>query len=111
MADRITRDDVMEARRSVRDELLPAVLDAGLETVAEYFWALDPVAPQVQGHYTIDELVEILEGERAWPTPGHLRGLLNEYLQRRDANPYLGEWNREGRVREELERLLEVAAA
>lgn len=111
MAQRITWDDVMEARRSVREELLPAVRDAELETVAEYFWALDPVAPQVEGHYTLDELVGILEGERGWPTPGHLRGLLNQYLQRRDANPYLGEWNRDGEVREELETLLETAAA
>ena len=111
MAERITYDDVMEARREIRDELLPAVRDAGLETVAEYFWALDPIAPQVDGHYTIDELVAILEGERPWPTDAHFRGLLSEYLQSRDANPYLDEWNRKGDVREELERLLEVAAA
>lgn len=111
MADRITHEDVTEARRAVRDELLPAVREAELEVVAEYFWALDPIAPQVEGHYTIDALIGILEGERSWPADAHLRGLLNEYLQRRDANPYLDEWNREDEVREEVVRRLEVAAA
>lgn len=111
MAERITYDDVMDARREIRDELLPVVREAELELVAEYFWALDPIAPQVEGHYTIDELVAVLEGERPWPTDAHFRGLLSEYLQSRDANPYLDEWNRKGDVREELERRLEVAAA
>ncbi len=111
MADRITHEDVMEARREVREELLPAVREAELEVVARYFWALDPIAPQVEGHYTIDALVGALEGERPWPTDAHLRGLLNEYLQRRDANPYLDEWNLEGEVSDELVRRLEVAAA
>lgn len=101
----------MEARREIREELLPAVREAELEVVAEYFWALHPVAPQVDGHYTIEELVELLEGERPWPERGHFRGLLSEYLQRRDANPYLDEWEMEGQVREELERLLDVASA
>jgi hypothetical protein len=110
MAERITWDDVMEARRQVREELLPAVMQAELEIVAEYFWALDPIAPQVEGHYTIDELVGILERERPWPTDAHLRGLLSQYLQGRDANPYLDEWNRKGDVREEVVRRLDVAA-
>lgn len=111
MADRITWNDVMDARRAVREELLPAVREADLELVAEYFWALDPVAPQVEGHYTIDELVEILEGERPWPDDNHLRGLLNEYLQRRDANPYLEEFEMDGAVREEIVERLETASA
>lgn len=111
MAERITHDDVMDARRRIREELLPAVREAGLQVVAEYFWALDPVAPQVEGHYTIDELVGILEGEREWPDDNHLRGLLNEYLQRRDANPYLDEWEMDGQVREEIVELLDVASA
>lgn len=111
MAERITYEDVLAARRQVRDELLPAVREADLEVVAEYFWALDPVAPQVGGHYTVDELVEILEGQRPWPPDSHLRGLLNEYLQRRDANPYLDEWDRQGEVRDGLPELLERAAA
>ncbi|MDP2498945.1 MAG: hypothetical protein Q8W44_13290 [Candidatus Palauibacterales bacterium] len=111
MAERITVEDVMEARREIRDELLPAVRDAELEVVAEYFWALDPDAPQVEGHYTVDELVGILEGERPWPADSHLRGLLNQYLQRRDANPYLDEWDRQGEVRDGLPELLERAAA
>lgn len=111
MAERITYEDVLAARRQVRDELLPAVREADLEVVAEYFWALDPVAPQVEGHYTVDELVEILEGQRPWPPDSHLRGLLNEYLQRRDANPYLDEWDRQGEVRDGLPELLERAAA
>lgn len=111
MAERISYDDVMDARRAIRDELLPAVREAELEVVAEYFWALDPVAPQVEGHYTIDELVGILEGEREWPDDHHLRGLLNEYLQRRDANPYLDEWEMDGQVREELVETLDVASA
>lgn len=111
MADRITHDDVIKARRAVGRELLPAVREAELEVVAEYFWALHPIAPQIDGHYTIDGLIAVLEGERPWPTDAHLRGLLNEYLQRRDANPYLDEWNREGEAREEVVRRLEVAAA
>ena len=111
MANRITYDEVMEARREIRQELLPAIMEAEIEIVVDYFWAMDPIAPQVDGHYTIDELVGILEGEREWPTEAHFRGLLNEYLQSRDANPYLGEWNRKGEVPEELERKLEVAAA
>lgn len=111
MAERITHEDVREARRRVRDELLPAVREAELEVVARYFWALDPIAPQVDGHYTIDELVGLLEGERPWPPDAHFRGLLNEYLQRRDANPYLDEWNLEGEIAAELIRRLEVAAA
>ena len=111
MAERITHDDVIEARRAVGEELLPAVLEADLEIVAEYFWALDPIAPQVEGHYTIDALIGVLEGDRPWPTDAHLRGLLNEYLQRRDANPYLDEWNREGEVRDEIVRRLAIAAA
>lgn len=111
MAKRITYEDVMEARREIREELLPAVRRADLEVVVEYFWAMDPIAPQVEGHYTIDELVEILEGERPWPAVAQFRGLLNEYLQRRDANPYLGEWNRKGQAREELEELLETAGS
>jgi len=111
MAERITYEDVLDARRQIRDELLPAVREAELEVVAEYFWALDPVAPQVEGHYTVDELIQRLEGERPWPGDSHLRGLLNEYLQRRDANPYLDEWNRQGDVREGLPELLERAAA
>lgn len=111
MAERITHDDVIDARRTVREELLPAVRQADLEVVAEYFWALDPIAPQVEGHYTIDALIGVLEGDRPWPTDAHLRGLLNEYLQRRDANPYLDEWNREGEVRDEIVRRLAIAAA
>lgn len=111
MAERITYEDVLEARREIRDELLPAVRDADLEVVADYFWALDPVAPQVEGHYTVDELIELLDGERPWPGDSHLRGLLNEYLQRRDANPYLDEWNRQGEVPDGLPELLERAAA
>lgn len=110
MAQRITWDDVMEARRQVCEELLPAVMQAELEVVAEYFWALDPIAPQVEGHYTIDELVGILERERPWPTDAHLRGLLSQYLQGRDANPYLDEWNRKRDVRDEVVRRLNVAA-
>lgn len=111
MANRITYSDVMEARREIREELLPAVRQSELDVVVEYFWAMDPIAPQVEGHYTIDELVGILEGEREWPTVAHFRGLLNEYLQSRDANPYLGEWNRQGETREEVIRRLDVAAA
>jgi len=111
MADRITLEDVRQARREIRGELLPAVRDADLGRVADYFWALDPIAPQVEGHYTIDELVGILEGERPWPTDAHLRGLLGEYLQRRNANPYLDEWDRKGRVDEVIVRRLEVASA
>lgn len=111
MTRRITHEDVMDARRQIREELLPAVREAELEVVAEYFWALDPVAPQVEGHYTIDELVAILEGEAPWPDDNHFRGLLNQYLQRRDANPYLGEWNLKGEVREEIVDRLDVASA
>lgn len=111
MAERITYEDVLEARREIRAELLPAVKEAELEVVAEYFWALDPVAPQVEGHYTVDELIARLEGERPWPEDSQLRGLLNEYLQRRDANPYLDEWDRQGEVREGLPEVLERAAA
>lgn len=111
MAERLTYEDVLRARREIREELLPAVREAELEVVAEYFWALDPVAPQVEGHYTIDELIGLLEGDRRWPDDSHFRGLLNEYLQRRDANPYLDEWDRQGEVRDGLPELLERAAA